>query len=220
MFQFGGGTSFGTSSQQQQPLNSGFSQTQQQQTGGGNPIERLTRVSDLPPDAQLLIEQLNQHIIQQTSISDQLALNADSLQEGADSVTADVEEILKRYARTSAALQIDQNNLQRCRDQVLELNENIRKSTRSIDGLSKGNSTLRGDYLFMYFHDEIAHLEIDLNAYAKLVAELELHVNSARKENSPQNAAALVATMKKLQSAFLGVSSEVARANERLQGVL
>lgn len=219
MFQFGGNSTIGNTAQQQQK-NTGFAplQTQQQQQVNAGPtLERLTRVSDLPSDAQLLIEQLNQHILQQGSISDQLALNKETLQTDVDSVSTDVDEILRRYARAHAALQIDQNNLQRCRDQVQELNENIRRSTISVDGLTRGNSNARGDYLFVYFHDTITRLEQDLHAYAKIVASLEDHVNSARAQNSPQNAAALLDTVKQVHAAFMSISSKVAQANERLQ---
>lgn len=209
MFQFGN-ASVNIQSQPQQ---------QQQQMQNQQPLGRMTRVSDLPADAQTLIEQLDQHILQQISISDQFTINSDKLQEERDSITADVEEVQKRSTRTKSSLQVDQKNLMSCRDKLETTSENIRKITRLIDGLSSGNLHLRIDYLLVYFHEVINQLELDADAYAKIVVTVESHVTKVRAQESPENAAMLINALKNFHSAFLAVSSKTALANDQVQTI-
>ncbi|CCG81228.1 Nucleoporin nup45 [Taphrina deformans PYCC 5710] len=210
--------------QQQQQQQSQFQlqqSTNQNQNNGNIPIERLTRVSDLPNDAQNLIEQLNQHIIQQISISDQFALNEESLGQTVESVTTDVAEIQKREARTQAALQLDQSSLETLRDQVHGDAEDVRISTRFVDGIKTGTLNLRGstDLILKYFFDVTNTIEGDIKAYDKLISSIERHVINAKGNSQLQDSETLIAALKSQHESFMRVASKVATAHDRVNQV-
>lgn len=209
-----GQSTFQPAQQMQQPQ-----QIQQQQP---DPIERLTRVSDLPNDAQTLIEQLNQHILQQISISDQFGLNEEGLGETVQSVSLDVAEIQKRSTRTQVALSIDQRNLESLRDQVHRDAENARISTRFMDGIRNGTLNVRGsaDYILQYFYDTVDTIERDLQAYNKLVNAIEKHVTHVRNQRIQQDAETLIATLKAQHEAFMQITAKIAVVHEQTTQVV
>lgn len=210
-----GQSTFQPAQQMQQPQ-----QIQQQQQP--DPIERLTRVSDLPNDAQTLIEQLNQHILQQISISDQFGLNEEGLGETVQSVSLDVAEIQKRSTRTQVALSIDQRNLESLRDQVHRDAENARISTRFMDGIRNGTLNVRGsaDYILQYFYDTVDTIERDLQAYNKLVNAIEKHVTHVRNQRIQQDAETLIATLKAQHEAFMQITAKIAVVHEQTAQVV
>lgn len=202
---------------QQQTGFSGLQSFQSQQKPS-DPIERLTRVSDLPNDAQNLIEQLNQHIQSQVSISDQFALNEESLNETVDSVSNDVSELQRRWGTTNSFLLNDQNHLENLRDLVHGGAENLLISTRFVDGIRSGSLNIRGsaDHILKYFFQAASGIESDMEEYDKIVTALEQHVSYAKDVKSSQDAATLVEALKAQHGAYMRLASKVATVHDRV----
>lgn len=185
-------------------------------------LDRLTRVSDLPHDAQVLIEQLNQYITQQISISNQYQSNQESLQESRDSISMDVKELQKRWTSVQSSLRIDQNNLEHARDLVHTDLENIKISTTFIDGVRSGALNLRGsaDQILKYFFTTANNVEEDLTAYDKIIANIEEHLSHMRVSGRQQDAETLIATLRSQQRAFLNLAGAVAESHDRSISIL
>lgn len=224
MFSFGG-TSGGNAQSAMQPSQNNqqslFQQQQMQaQQSTSVPIERLTRVSDLPGDAQNLIEQLQRHINDQISISEQFAL--DTRMQEVESVVADVAEVQQRWTRTQSTLVNDQRSLETLRDQVHMDDSNARISTRFIDGVRSGSLNPRSsaDQILKYFCDTIDSVETELQAYAGIIIAIEKHLNDVRTNELVQDSSTLIATLQGQHRAFLAISSKVAEVHDRATQVL
>lgn len=195
---------------------------QQSADARASTLDRLTRVSDLPQDVQNLIEQLNQYITQQISISDQIHLSHDSLQESRDSVSMDVTELQRRWTSVQSSLRIDQNDLERARDQVHSDLRNVRISTTFIDGVRSGALNLRGsaDQILKYFFTTANDVEEEAAAYDKIVQNVEEHLMHMRSSGRQQDAESLVATLRSQQHAFMSLAGAVAESHDRAVAVL
>ncbi|BFZ58498.1 Nucleoporin nup49/NSP49 (Nuclear pore protein nup49/NSP49) [Savitreella phatthalungensis] len=177
-------------------------------------LERLTRVSDLPPDAQALLEGLQAHISQQTSLSDQLGLHADILQDTVDSIDADVGEVQRRLARVRGNLQNDQTIVQTIADELAKTSSNARLSTTYID--SARSRTFHGrpaaDVILSFFNKSTDALERRLKEYIRLLDNLERHVDLL--DDGSVTAKGLKQALEHEQLAFMSLSNRVASLHD------
>ena len=202
--------SFGGRSQAVHPPQQSLPQQSQQAT----PIERLTRVSDLPQDAQTLLEQLQAHITSQISLAEQFKLNAEGLEETVESVDTDVVELQRRLARLRSALQVDQEQVTKLASDVEREAANASLSTTFVDGARSrqyhhhhGSSRSSHDAILAYFNDTTAQLELRIEQYARLIKELERHVELL---DGSIRSKTLVQALQKEQEAFMSLSNRVA----------
>lgn len=186
------------------------------------PIERLTRVSDLSSDAQSMIEQLNQHVAQQISISESFKLNEEHNREAAQSVEADVKEVRRRHTNTTFSLSTHQGRLERLKRQVDSDIENTQISTRFVDGMRSGSLKARGtaDHILMYFYETASASEVTMEKYEQMVVALEAHARTLQSSDLRISAETLIQTLRAQHEAFLQLSSAVAGTHDHRMQIL
>lgn len=175
----------------------------------------MTRVSDLPQDAQTLLEQLQAHIASQISLAEQFKLSAEGLEENVDSVDTDVAELQRRLARLRSALQVDQEQATRLAESVAREASNARLSTAFVDGARSRQYHGRPshDAILGYFNDTASQLDARIRAYGTLVRELECHVEALDGSIKSHN---LVRALHKEQETFMTLSNRVAGLHDAI----
>lgn len=172
-----GGGLFGTQQQlQQQQQMSALQQISQL------PVNPMTRISDLPPQLKLEIEQLDQHIQRQVQISQNLKSEDSEHVELIDSVPRDIQYLLKTQSQTNQLLAQDLKKILSIKDLTDQDIADSQTFSILLQQLLTPGSKVSSLELDKFFQHRIQVYHSKLDEYSRVLVDIENTINGINNE--------------------------------------
>ncbi|GAO52703.1 hypothetical protein SAICODRAFT_68493 [Saitoella complicata NRRL Y-17804] len=206
---FGG---FGGQQQQQQ-------MPQMQQQNASN-ITLNTRYSDLPPDAQKLLDEMDKFIATQTMLADDLSARLPTQNTSISTILNDVQEVNRKLRTTQSFLSTDQTSLRALREVVDNDSNNARVATRLVDGLRTGGIPRSAEPMIQYFAEQATEMEYRLQGYAGVIQEIGRHLETVEyTHEGNKKGEVLLGALREQQSSFMNLSAGVADVHNEIRAL-
>ncbi|BFZ60103.1 Nucleoporin nup49/NSP49 (Nuclear pore protein nup49/NSP49) [Saitoella coloradoensis] len=208
---FGG---FGGQQQQQQQ------QMPQMQQQNASNITLNTRYSDLPPDAQKLLDEMDKFIATQTMLADDLSARLPTQNTSISTILNDVQEVNRKLRTTQSFLSTDQTSLRALREVVDNDSNNARVATRLVDGLRTGGIPRSAEPMIQYFAEQATEMEYRLQGYAGVIQEIGRHLETVEYTHERnKKGEVLLGALREQQSSFMNLSAGVADVHNEVRAL-